>query len=385
MYWGPMHLSVSGRLLMWVKSILCLFALMSCLLQINSAWALNKPPIRVTFVNPSTPDAPFWGRLISVMKSAADDLGIELTVVHAHDVRMEYIGALMSEINASNPPDYLVYLYFRQRGVYILEAAEKAGVKSLIINTAIPTLERETVGLPQQKFPHWIGHIYPDDVHAGADLMTTLIQRSIAKGNQTQKIVALSGARSSAPSLERDSGMKSVIESATDASLNQLVHIDWNGEGAEVVVDGLMKRHPDTNVIWAASDSIALKVIDVLEPLPQPQRDKVVVGGMDWSEQGLDAVVRGELDVSLGGHFMEGGWAMVMLHDHFHGAETKVNSPQITTELFSLDQTNVKQLAPMLKANDWQQIDFRDYSIVHHPELTAYPFDWQVILDQMSH
>ncbi|GGA87012.1 hypothetical protein GCM10011369_31350 [Neiella marina] len=344
----------------------------------------REKPLRVTFVNPDSPDSPFWQRLIAVMSAAAEDLGISLNIVHAHNVRMAYVEALMTEIESDDPPDYLVYIYLRQASAYVLAAAEQAGVKSLIINTEIPQAERATIGEPRTRFKQWIGHIHPDDRRAGEDLLTELVSLSTAKGNSFHQVTAISGSRSSAPALERDLGLHAALAEHSQIKLNQLVHVDWNGEGIDDVIVGLMQRHPNTNVVWTAGDSIALKALKTISKLPESKRRQFVIGGMDWSEKGLEAVANGDIDVSMGGHFMEGGWAMVMLYDYHHGHDFARHNTQLTTQLFPVTRDNIEQVSLLLSANDWQHINFESFSMAQQPEQSAYRFHWPAVVAALN-
>ena len=47
----------------------------------------------------------------------------------------------------------------------------------------------------------------------------------------------------------------------------------------------------------------------------------VVVGGLNWSQAGVERVLKGEMIVTHGGHFLVGAWAMVVLRDHHDGRD----------------------------------------------------------------
>ena len=46
-----------------------------------------------------------------------------------------------------------------------------------------------------------------------------------------------------------------------------------------------------------------------------PGKD-VFIGGLNWDPPALDKVKDGALVTTVGGHFMIGGWALVLLYDY---------------------------------------------------------------------
>ena len=47
----------------------------------------------------------------------------------------------------------------------------------------------------------------------------------------------------------------------------------------------------------------------------------VVVGGLNWSGGAVERVLKGEMIVTHGGHFLGGAWAMVVLRDYHDGRD----------------------------------------------------------------
>ncbi|MDX5297447.1 MAG: hypothetical protein LPK85_00700, partial [Gammaproteobacteria bacterium] len=67
--------------------------------------------INVTFVNPDKPGNPFWDLVTDFMKAAADSLDIELQVIYGDADRYVTTSKAIAAIQASPPPDYLVFMY----------------------------------------------------------------------------------------------------------------------------------------------------------------------------------------------------------------------------------------------------------------------------------
>ena len=89
----------------------------------------------------------------------------------------------------------------------------------------------------------------------------------------------------------------------------------------------------------------------------------------------VESIESGLISASVGGHYMIGAWAMVMVYDHSLGAFPEgVNGTNPTFSLELMHAGNVEQISPLLEPQAWQSIDFRVYSLNHNPNRKAYDF-----------
>ena len=72
--------------------------------------------------------------------------------------------------------------------------------------------------------------------------------------------------------------------------------------------------------MWAANDPMALGAITALREAGYKPGVYVVVGGLNWSGGAVERVLKGEMIVTHGGHFLGGAWAMVVLRGSTMGA-----------------------------------------------------------------
>ena len=108
--------------------------------------------------------------------------------------------------------------------------------------------------------------------------------------------------------------------------------------------------------------------------------DDVFFGGCGWYTPALDMIREGTLTTSVGGHFMDGGWAMVLLHDYHHGKDF-ISDP-IETKMYSIDKRNVEKYSKTFVKQQWSKIDFKKFSKVHNPHLERYDFSLEAVLQQ---
>ena len=326
---------------------------------------------RVLFINPTWQGHPHWQRITDTMQMAAREFGLQLEVVYAgyedRNKRLSYKDLVVKASLETPKPDYVVFMFYKSVGAETLAALEKARIHSFTINTPIPDNERQAIGLPQQRFKYWLGHIAPDDRIVGAQLAIAM-QGLLAPQPPTQAPVqgiGLTGDWLSSVAQDRQSGFLSVTP-ASRVWIRQVVPAGWETDKARSKTQILLQRYPDSRFIWCASDTMALGAIDALKAMGRWQPKAYVIGGVDWTAQGLDAIARGELDASVGGHFLDGGWVMVMIYDHWHGVRLDKRKTLITSPMKTLTQDNVQPYRDKLKKWSQQTIRFLPFSLYYN-------------------
>jgi len=317
----------------------------------------------VVFVNPDRPGNPFWDKVTTVMQAAAKDLELTLEVRYGDTNREQSTRQALDAIQSDPPADYLVYIYQVGQARRILEAAEQAGVRSIIFNTDVADQDRDLVGSPGEVYTQWIAHLVPDDFHAGADLASRLIAAARTREPERRaELVGFNGGRDSSAARARAAGLEDVLSRREDAVLHQVLVSQWDALLAAEQTEPLLRRWPGTNVVWAASDAMALAVAGRLTELGRKPGLDVFLGGIDWTDEGIRAVADGRLVVTLGGHFMDGAWALVVAHDHALNLVSATELRRVATRLQAIDRENVQQYQELLDGQHWQRIDFQRYS-----------------------
>ena len=357
----------------------------------NALTANASDKIRVTFLNPTGPKNDFWSTVTSFMKAAAEDLGMEFTVHYVHQENQHYKSfvALQKDIDANKAPDYLVMPFIRGgSSLRTLVTAEKNNIKTLIFNTDIPEKDRRSTGYPRGKFKKWIGHIYPDDKKAGFDLGNELIKASRQKVKTTAKgkveVIGISGDHLSSAAILRNDGLKLAVKENGEM-LQQLVSTNWDRENAKKKAEILMRRFPNATVFWSASDHMSLGIIEAIKNSGKIPGKHIMSGGVDWMPDALDAIRDGHMTASIGGHFMEAGWIMVMLYDYHHGKDfAKSEGLNIQSRMDIINQSNVEDYLKYFKDRKWEKIDFKQLSKVLNPKVKKYDFSLKTILNQLK-
>lgn len=353
----------------------CLLLWLAC-----ACAAAESAAPRVAFLAPNPPDNPFWGVLYRIMEKAARDLGIELTIHYSRGNTFSFNRDGEALLTADPKPDYFVTGYWNGVTHKHLELAERRGIKTVVINTEISREERRHCGVPRGRFSRWIAHLRPDDRAGGEDLARTLLEAARTAGVEVERAWLLGGSHDSDVSNQRERGARAAL-AAAGLDPGETLYAMWLEDVAEKAVHKALAAGPPPQIVWTASDTMALGAARALAAAGLTVNRDVFVGGVDWSRIGIEAVEQGRLTASYGGHFMEGAWALVLIHDYHHGRDfAEVIGTDIRTRLQAVTQANAAAYRRALDEKAWERIDFAQLSRVRHPELPGYRFHPDILL-----
>ena len=331
--------------------------------------------MRVAFLNPADESDAFFATMVAFMRGAAASLDVELEVVDCHRS-----GKVMRErarelVGGSTPPEYLLLVNEEGLAVEVLPQADERGIKTLILNEGLMVPDRQVLGSPGERFASWLGELVPDDRAAGHLLATTLLAAARRRGGDGAKlaVVGLGGSFTSS-SLLRINGLRQAV-AESDAVLHEVVPANWDRERARAETARLLERHPDLAVVWSASDHMAQGAAEALRAAGRSPGTDVALGGIDWAPFAFDEIRRGAFTASVGGHFLDGAWALVLLHDHHRQPSGPIRAK---SQLALATRDNVDTYERVLARR--HAIDFRRFSRLLNPALPAYAFSVESVL-----
>ncbi len=339
-------------------------------------------PLRVEFVISRTRSDMFFKPATGFLEAAAKSLGVQVDVIEANDNHL-LAGALVRKAIASTPrPDAVIGISNKESGIEMLHACEDARLPFM---TEVATILTDGFGGPRARHPLFIGEVLPNDEKAGYDLGIYLIRRGNSGPDGKIHVVAVSGPLGNSSSVERERGLARAIHDSPQAVLEQTVHARWSREVAAEMFTVLKQRYPSASVAWAASDGMALGIADAAQALHLRPGKDIVIGGMDGTREGIDALLQDRIQASMGGLFTEEAWALVMMVDYLRGADfAPTDGVHVLTSLQLLTTQNAKQYAVLLSSENWKKVDFKSYSRSAHPSLAHYDFTLPRLLKDVS-
>lgn len=361
--------------------------LISMVLITTAAYGSDKK-IKVAFFGPSHGTHLFWRDYVNFMQGACNDLDIDLTVNHAGLGSPIIERQVREALSGQNKPDVIIFKNFKRVAPTILELAEKAKVAVMITNAGLTGENKEKYGKPREKFKYWIGQMLPEDENAGYDQANLLIEYAKKHGKTDSDgkvyMIAITGTLVDESAILRNIGLKRAIKNQKDVILQQLVSAHWQKDRAKKVFFGLSERYPETTVVWGGNDPMAMGILEGMKEKKLTPGHDMIVGGIDWTKEGIEAVQSGKMVTTLGGHFMEGGWLMVLAYDYFHGSDFGNESTEMRTSMDPITKENVNTFLTHLGDQNWDKIDFRKFSKVFNPKLKKYNFGLEAILSQFK-
>jgi len=310
---------------------------------------------------------PFWNRVSAFARKAAADLHDHVEIVNFEDDANRLVAVAKSVLEQGS--DGLVFPGFRGAGELVLALAEKAGTPAIVINTP---LQNQNIR-PRVQFRYWLGSVWPDDIHAGELLIKQLLAQQVRKDVH---VLAIAGPEDSLVSRHRVQGLQAGMATLSDKPSLLLTHSNWDPGQARQQFLEVWKEHPEISVVWCANDHMARAVADALDELAPDHRP--LIGGIDWDHVTAGYLRGRKMDVSVGGHFLDAGWALVLLHDYLAGEDFTRQQLHFDSLMLAAMPETIHRLRSLFSMNT-SAIDFSQYSLDFRPQLLAYDFTMQEI------
>ena len=341
---------------------------------------VNKSPLVVVIV-PHADNSSYWGKLVTLMRVAATQFNIRLHVHyvdHSIESRFSFINSIDRALTDVGKTDYLVSGFITTIEHQILDLAIKHNAKLFSFNAPITQEISESIGRPRAPSLSWVGHIAPDDEQVGYDLAEKLISHSMNTNRQI-KILAINGPKSSEVAESRTIGLLKRLYLSKNVNLLKLLNTDWSYRNAREAVRKEFSKQASIDAIWAASDELALAMIDEINANEPLLKARPVIASVDWTPKVVPYLKRQELQASFGGHLFEGVWLLALLHDHFHGLDFV---PLAGTEISYRLRPISAEHANLITALEHKNFDFRKLSRCYQPSGFKYKFDALSLLSQ---
>lgn len=324
----------------------------------------------------------FWPVVERFLRAAAHDLDIELEVIVFDDNPILMVQLAEKTLSAKETrPDCILFHNHKKRGAKILELAEKNNVYAFVFNAGFP--ENSDVGKPREKYTRWIGQMLPDDEYAGYILAKKLFEAAVRLETYNKKgpvhMVALEGNRTSEASNARVRGLKRALKENKNLINEQFFHSKWKENLAIEAYSATVSRYPDVKLFWAASDNMAIGITKAAEKNKLTAGIDYVTGGIDLLPENQSYLKSGQTAVSVGGHYVEGVWALILIYDFLNGhdfKETGKTSFLTRMTAYTADgYSETGDLKKNLAVDRLKQIDYKKFTRTHNPDLKQYEFN----------
>jgi ABC-type sugar transport system substrate-binding protein len=324
------------------------------------------------------------------MQAAAAELGIKVDERNTERSFDKAVATARDFLSKGPPPDYLIASNDVGAGAEIVKLSNAAGVPLILLNNDLDEKQWAEYGEPRTKYRHWLGSIVPDHEGAGYGIAEAILIEAVRiKKNRPLKLLALAGEVDTPASNGRLLGMKRAVGvmrkllGPDSVELIDIRNLDWAEKSAETSVREFVQRGPRIDALWAANDPMALGAIAALRAAGYKPGVDVVVGGLNWSQAGVERVLKGEMVVTHGGHFLLGAWAMVLLRDYHDGRDFAEEDVRLQFPMGAFDRPVARRF-PEIGKVDWRKVDFTRFSKVRNGAVTRYNFSPDAVLSQLE-
>ena len=338
--------------------------------------------INVVLVNPTAKEETFWALITQLTQEAAKDLSINLTVYYSDSHRVIQSELITQIVTGKNKPDFLIFLPYGGSILRSFDALEKSKTPFVTLERVFDIKRVSHIGKPQEVYKYWLGEIYNDNVKAGTLLANRLYEIALEKHIQTDalKAIALNGDYY-AEAIDRAEGFYRSYIAKDDVIISKIIPLSWNRQNASDRFLKLNERYEKSDIIWSASDQMALGVLDVVEQTGLEPNKDFVIGGFDLIPEAIQAIHDGKMTASIGGHFLQGVWALIKIYDYHQGIKNVFKKGDVTAyvQSYIVDHTNIDKYIILAKENDYAKIDFAEFSLTHQKSKDA--DDYQLNLE----
>jgi ABC-type sugar transport system substrate-binding protein len=333
---------------------------------IGRAVAGDAKPLNIVFVNPGKTGEVYWDMVAQTMQAAGGKLNanVEVLTSERNYRTMQELG--LGVVARPDKPDFLILSNEESAAVPILEAAEAAGVKTLLLSNTLIGEDAARLGPPRRKLKTWLGDITTDLTTAGARMANALI--GAARNEKWQSpdgkihLLGIGGDEITPASIARNAGLQLAVASAPDVVVDRMLFANWTQSEAEQVAANYLSWAQRKGIrpagIWAGNDPMALGALKAVASAGLSPGQDIQVVGLNWSEDALREIKAGRLLLTDGGHFLLGGWSIVLLRDYADGCDFAAASPHVEVKTSAITRDNLASVGALIKSRAFERIDF---------------------------
>ena len=323
-------------------------------------------PLHIVFVNPGKTGEVYWDMVAQTMQAAGRQLDahVEVLTSERNYRTMQELG--FGVVARPDKPDFLILSNEESAAVPVLEAAEAAGVKTLLLSNTLIGDDAVRLGPARQKLKTWLGDITTDLQTAGARMANALISTARAEKWQSPDgkihILGIGGDEITPASIARNAGLRLAADGAPDVVVDRMLFANWTQSEAEQVTTNYLGWAQRKGIrpagVWAGNDPMALGAIKAISAAGLVPGEDIQVVGLNWSEDALRAIRAGRLLLTDGGHFLLGGWSIVLLRDYADGCDFAAISPHVEVKTSAITRANLTSVGDLIKSRSFERIDF---------------------------
>ena len=314
-----------------------------------------------------TLDAQFWNRYVEFIQQGADELGVELVILNADN-------------NADQMAKFIEDLVARDVDGIIQVPYWATGVKTLSDAGDIPVIMAdvylEDINPQDADYPNYLAFIGPSDEAAGYQMAITLFAAMEPNEDGKKVIGVVDGTPGTSVAIDRHAGLERALAEHPEVEVAGMVTGNFVRDESQAAFESLYQGNPDIKGVWCANGGTATGVMTAIKGADKVPGEDILVVAMDLNPENVDAIKAGELLFDIGGHWLQGGFALVMMYDYLNGFDIPADQANVKLDLLPLTADLIPQFESDFP-NGVPVYDFKEHSRVYTPDAPAATFELQ--------
>lgn len=329
----------------------------------SPALAQDEPSIGVVV---PTLDAQFWNNYIDFMEVGAEELGVDLIVLNADNRPDQMIRSL--EDLVARGVDGIIYTPYWATAAPGLLMARMADIPVILTDT-YADFQPQDPG-----YENYLAFVGPSDRDAGRQMAEALFGALEPAEDGNIHIAVVNGTAGTSVAIDRRAGLQDALDANPNVTVVGEVDGNFVRDTSQTVFESLWQGNPEIQGVWAANGGTATGVMAAITSAGQVPGEDIIVVGMDLNPENVVAVEQGSLLFDIGGHWLQGGFALVMMYDHLNGHPIPPELASVQLDLLPLTQ----DLVPQFNADfpgGVPDYDFRARSRTYTPDAETAVFE----------
>ena len=333
-----------------------------------SAFAQSERTLVIGATVP-TLDAQFWNNYVAFMQQGADELGVELIVVNA-DNNADQMARAIEDLVARGV-DGIALSVTREFAMKALNDAAMADIPVIMTDVYL-----ENVAPQDPDYPNYLAFVGPSDEAAGYAMAIALFDAMEPNADGEKVIGVVDGTPGTSVAIDRHAGLERALSEHPEVRVAGTVNGNFVRDESQTAFESLYQGNPDIKGVWAANGGTATGVMAALRQADKVPGQDVLVVGMDLNPENVDAVEAGDLLFDIGGHWLQGGFALVMMYDYLNGFDIPADQANVKLDLLPLTIDTVAQFRAQFPEGV-PAYDFKEHSRVFTPDAPPAFFELQ--------
>lgn len=300
---------------------------------------------------------PYWKANADFARDIAEQLGAELVVVDAGEKEDQQLKN-MQDLVAQGVDGIVFGPITSELGPALLQVCDQAGIPCAAM------ARKPGIEPAGDNADHYAGYVVADDHGDGEASAHALADAGV------ERVVAMSGLQGNSVA---DGRLDGFLEAADELGLEVVsTHrpVELPEDGLDTTTNFLAEHPgPGFDGLFAFNDSSAIGAIEALEE--SGVADEVRVASIDGTEEGVTAVAEGTMEQTLGGEFINGGFATVLVYDAINGHTWDERG--IVLNVLPVTQDNVEEYRSQF-IDAVPTYDAEELSLTHNPDASADAF-----------